>query len=452
MWRSLLNISFYGGFAMNSYATEVKGTLFQLINSLSDVSYLFCKNPRTDFTRNRKLTFKTMIHMMLTMEGSSLSKEMLEHFEFSTDTPTVSAFNQQRKKIMPEAIDFLFHEFNDFYPGTKKYEGYNLIACDGSDINIARNPDDEDTYFQSTESDKGFNQLHLNAFYNILERRYTDALIQPGRKENEYSAMAAMIDRSKVEGNTIVMADRGYESYNIFAHAERKNWNYLIRVKDKNSNGIVSGFKIPKQGEFDVTLNTILTRKQTKQVKENKDAYKIMPHKSTFDYLDLHNNKFYPMTLRIVRVKLAEGSYECLITNLDKVQFPPKKLKELYHLRWGIETSFRELKYAIGLTNFHAKKVNYIVQEIFARLIMYNFCELITTNVVIAQKATKHLYQVNYTMAIHICRYFFRALDDRRSPDVNQLIQRYILPVRMGRKDPRKVKVQSSVSFLYRVA
>lgn len=33
-----------------------------------------------------------------------------------------------------------------------------------------------------------------------------------------------------------------------------------------------------------------------------------------------------------------------------------------------------ELKYTIGLTNFHAKKVEYIHQEIFARLIIYNFC------------------------------------------------------------------------------
>ncbi|WP_374972327.1 transposase [Blautia producta] len=45
----------------------------------------------------------------------------------------------------------------------------------------------------------------------------------------------------------------------------------------------------------------------------------------------------------------------------------------MYGRRWGIECSFRELKYTIGLTNFHAKKVEYILQEIFAWLIIYNF-------------------------------------------------------------------------------
>lgn len=51
-------------------------------------------------------------------------------------------------------------------------------------------------------------------------------------------------------------------------------------------------------------------------------------------------------------------------------------------MRWGIETSFRELKYAIGLTGFHARKPDFIKQEIYARLLLYNYCELITTHVI----------------------------------------------------------------------
>ncbi len=37
---------------MNRYATEVKETLHQLVHDLSDASYLFSENPRSDFTRN----------------------------------------------------------------------------------------------------------------------------------------------------------------------------------------------------------------------------------------------------------------------------------------------------------------------------------------------------------------------------------------------------------------
>ena len=154
----------------------------------------------------------------------------------------------------------------------------------------------------------------------------------------------------------------------------------------------------------------------------------------------------------MIRFKISDNSYETIITNLDRSSFPPEEIKSLYHMRWGIETSFRELKYAIGLTNFHAKKTEYIAQEIFARLVMYNFCKMITLQVVIKQKPTKHCCQVNFTVAIQVCRYFFRYRDNAPPPDVEALIQKNILPVRKDRNDPRKVKPKSTVSFTYRIA
>ena len=120
-------------------------------------------------------------------------------------------------------------------------------------------------------------------------------------------------------------------------------------------------------------------------------------------------------------------------------------------MRWGIETSFRELKYALGLTSFHAKKVEYITQEVFARLVMYNFCEMITLHVVVQQKPTKYGYQVNFTVAIHICKKFFRD-ENVHPPDIEALIQKNVLPIRENRTDPRKIKFKKAVSFNYRVA
>ena len=55
-----------------------------------------------------------------------------------------------------------------------------------------------------------------------------------------------MTDRSKISDEVIVIADRGYESYNVFAHIEQIGWKYVIRVKDITSNGILSAMKLPK--------------------------------------------------------------------------------------------------------------------------------------------------------------------------------------------------------------
>lgn len=121
-------------------------------------------------------------------------------------------------------------------------------------------------------------------------------------------------------------------------------------------------------------------------------------------------------------------------------------------MRWGIETSFRELKYAVGLTSFHSKKKEYIIQEIGARLILYNFCEVITANVILDKCTKKHSYQINYKFAIHIYRYFISKRAEKSPPDVEALISKEILPVRPGRHDPRKVDHKKAISFLYRVA
>jgi Transposase DDE domain. len=383
------------------------------------------------------------------MESGSLKKELLDLFHYKADTATASAFNQQREKILPEALEFLFREFNKAFSQYRTYRGYRLLACDGTDLNIARNPSDQENYFQSKPGEKGFNQLHLNALYDLCSRRYIDAVIQPGRKSNEFRAMADMIDRCVYGHKTIFIADRGYESYNIFAHAEQRDMYYLIRVRE-SGRSMVSSFGLPQTDSFDRQVHLTLTRKQTTRARACSGLYKFLPVNSTFDYLD--QNDFYPITLRVVRFPLTIDTYECLITNLPKDTFPPDELKKLYGLRWGIETSFRELKYAIGLSCFHAKKVEYIQQEIFARLLLYNFCEIITTYVAIQQKDTKHAYQVNYTLAIHLCRQFLRFHADIFSPDVEMLIQKNLLPVRPGRSDPRKVKSKAAVSFLYRVA
>ena len=116
----------------------------------------------------------------------------------------------------------------------------------------------------------------------------------------------------------------------------------------------------------------------------------------------------------------------------------------------GIETSFRNLKHTLGLLHLHAKKVEFVLQEIFAKLTMYNFCELITQSVVIRQAQKTHTYKVNFSDAVHICRQFF--LGDVPPPILEAMLMRYISPIRPGRKDTRKLTQKSSASFTYRVA
>lgn len=436
---------------MNKLAKKLKGKLMNIINEMETHQYLFVKKWDKDFSRKRKLTFSTMMHLLLSMNGNTLNKELLDYFDYDVQTVTSSAFVQQRSKIPVSALEFLFKEFNNEIQVKKLYNGYRLIAVDGSDVAYAPNPKETDCYFQTSEGVKGYNLIHMNACYDLLNRTYIDAYIQPRRKFDEHLVFRAMIDRYKSENKTIFIADRGYESYNNFAHVNENGYNYLIRVKDLGSKGIIDSLGLPDT-EFDTDIERLITRRQTKEIKSNPDKYKFLPQSSKFDYLPQGDKGTYKIKFRAVRIKLDENKYECLITNLPREKFDTQALKELYKMRWGIETSFRELKYAIGLSNFHSKKAEFVQQEIFARLIMYNFCEMVTTDVIIKNKPRKHAYQANFTMAVNICKKFFRQKCFRTPLDVEALIQKYILPIRKNRQYSINKKSKSAVSFIYRIS
>lgn len=436
---------------MNEHPNAVKETLFSLIANMSKYPASYVKNPDKDFTRNRKLPFETVIKLLVSIGGNSIYKELLESQGYDVNTATASAFVQQRDKILPSALKYLFDEFTGSFAYARKYKDYRLFAVDGSNLSFAANPDDSETYFQTHPDKKGYNLLQLDAMYDLCSRIYIDARIHSPRRSNENKSFTDMVGCSDIKDKVIVIADRYYESYNNFAHIENKGWHYLIRVRDLGSSGLLTALPLPRGGEFDICFGRILTRKQTKVVKAHPGIYRYLPHSSPFDFID-DENAYYPISFRVVRIEIANGIYETLITNLHQSDFPPEELRLLYGMRWGIETSFRELKHTVGLVNFHSKKQAYVIQEIYARMIMYNFAEMITAHVVVLQTDTKHSYQVNFTISMHICRYFLRLYNNADPPDVEALIRKNILPIRLGRTAKRIIHTKAAVSFVYRVA
>ena len=443
---------------MSSQIRIVKEKLNLAITQLCETSWMFAKNPNCDFTRERKLPLREVVSILLCMEGGSLTAELLKYFGCSVDVATSSAFVQQRGKIDPSAFSALFDLFVQKTDKEKYYKGLRLIAADGSDIHIPTNPNDPESYFPPKENQCAFNLLHLDAMYDLLQHSYTDAILVGQRKANERNSLCDMVDRSALK-NVLVIADRGYEGFNLMAHIQEKKWHFLIRIQDVlTSRGIAAGLDLPNTEEFDVSVDLALTTKQTNEVKnlaKNRNKYRILTAGTSFDYLSATNRKhdptvFYHLPFRIVRFKITDGIFETVVTNLDTCQFSPDELKKLYNMRWGIETSFRELKYTVGLLHFHAKKVEYIYQEVFARLIMYNFTELVTSPVIIQKADCKYAYKANFSVAVHVCRQFF--LGNVSPPDVEALILRHISPIRPGRNRPRKMTVKHAVSFVYRVA
>ena len=132
---------------MKKSILSVKQKLDATISRFCEVSWLFSKKPGIYFSRKRKLPFRKMISAILSMEGGSLTSELLKYFGCSANIASSSAFVQQRSKISEEAFPMLFSLFIKKTDIPKRYKGLRLLAADGSDIQIPANPNHPDSYF-----------------------------------------------------------------------------------------------------------------------------------------------------------------------------------------------------------------------------------------------------------------------------------------------------------------
>lgn len=433
---------------------HAKRLLSTVIAEVTGTPERYCINPNRDFTRKRKISLQTIVSGIINMECKSLPNELIDMFKGSENMPSVSAFVQQRDKVKPEAFEAVFNKFtNKIAVDTVNMP---ILAVDGSDVRLPTNPDDKLTYLPGSKAQDPYNCLHINALYDLDRHLYRAALIQNGAQRDECTALQKLVDNSDIP-LALVIADRGYESYNNLAHIQEKGWFFLIRIKDGNY-GIKNGFDLPDEDCFDINIVLNLTRKQTNEVKElikDRNHFRYIAKSSPFDYLPQHSRKddplvFYTLKFRIVRFKLSEHYYETVITNLPVDKYPPEDLKKLYASRWGIETSFRDLKYTVGLLKYHSKKTACIRQEIFARLTLYNFVEVITSHVAISKKQRKYTYKCNFSVATHVCRLFLRG--QTSPPYVESAIAKCLVPIRPNRKRNRFVLGEVLQRFFYRVA
>ncbi|MCI8677956.1 MAG: transposase, partial [Lawsonibacter sp.] len=260
-----------------SIADMLKRTLERTITSGEDMTRSLGQT-----ARNQKLPPATLIKFLIAAEGGSLAKEL--HRAGIDATP--AAVSQRRRQIPPAVFRKVFRDFTTFSAygqPNRGYKGYRVLACDGTAVNMARNPN-VPSFVCNNSAPKGYNQLHLSPLFDIYDRTYFDAVIQPAPHKDEPGALVEMVKRNDFNRRTIIVLDRGYESYNVMAHLmNTPNVYFVLRVK--------------------------------------------------------HNHSAMREIARLPMLKL-----DCDIVD---------DLKEIYHRRWGIETSFRDLKYSAGLVNLH---------------------------------------------------------------------------------------------------
>ena len=410
---------------MNNFSSEVKQKLNSIIEDMSNNHWLFTQNPGHDFSRQHlgKLSFADTIRMIIGMSSS-----------FPSTT----------------------HQFKD---------DMCILAFDGCHVVYTTNATLIEDYNKPRLADyKGYNHMHLNGFVDVISKSFLDVVIQPGQHPDEREAMRSMLEHFIPDNpeKYIITTDRGYESYDNIFLCELKKLNYVFRVKaPSSSRSLLSSYisELPdEQEEFDVKIKRFFTNKKTNIMKEQSAVYHYMnPTKTIPHFEELLNGKsLHYIEFRVLKIKTGDESYEYIITNLP-YSFDINDIKECYHWRWGIEVSFRYLKHANGLLHFHSKKPEFLKQEIYANLTLYNFGIFLANEAAKEndkkkrKKTNKYQYSVDISTALKLARKYLIRKESNKKFDIISLIAKHVHAVKTEfRQFDRPLRGIGAIHFGYR--
>lgn len=322
----------------------------------------------TDFTRSRKLPFVSVFILIIKNSVKSLQC-MLNEFVLTNNldyTVTSGAFTKARKKLRHGAFVELNEGLTEIYyksDDIKKFNGLRIIAFDGSNI-ILPNEDEVREEFGTTRTANGtyeeigsYSRATLVAGYDVLNNMVVSATLGHS-KDHELTLATNMIANTKEDD--LLVYDRGFGSYMFMATLIKNKRKFVIRLSKASFGPAKSMFKDAAPDSRIVSIQ--------------------VPNAHRKAARDLGLDEF--INIRLVRVVLSTGEIEVLATVLfDTTKYPNSVFKELYNLRWGVETFFGKIKGRLNLENFTGKTVEAIKQDFWATIMISNLETIMTEDI-----------------------------------------------------------------------
>ena len=359
------------------------------------------------FVRLRKLSVQNLVYSLIVRRGLTIKMEMRGFMKIANPGVTISkpGYLKQRMKLNPAALEKLFKFHNkNFYsdPETEKYtlNGYLVLAADGSSVNIPTTPETLTRYGRALRrNEKTGAQMGIAGLYDVLNRMVVELSCHRSKFNEMAAAEAQIMKVRETIGEDIpfmVVMDRGYPSIPAIMRMIDAEIKFVIRLSSID-------FKREQLGmeSDDEDTDVLLTPGRRSRYKGTKYE-ELMTSRDSFP-------------LRMVRVwldaprKNGEESYEILATNLSRDEFPVECFREIYHMRWRIETAFQVLKDRLQLENFTGTKPVLLEQDVYSTVYVSNVCEDVARDIEHEQAERlkndyKHRMAVNRSLCIGILK------------------------------------------------
>lgn len=419
-------------------------------------------NPHA-FTRTRKLPPYRLMLQMFAQKGKTQLSELMNLYkdlDTNLDVSTVAFFNA-RMKFNPYALklmsrDFLSEIYDRENESFVKLNGYYVTAVDGSDFVLPSTDDNAMKYGRATnnsvnlEEDDYPVEGKLSVIYDCINKCIFDSEIgEYKHSERDFASKHLKSLKEIIRVPTITIFDRGYFSMRLVDQMIEDHQKFLFRLPKGVLNRYVDQVSCGEDKIFDVTFNRV----QTNDYREDrKFRMKLM-------------NTVYQ--LRIVKIPIVNADTgkideEILVTNLSQDEFDIEALKELYHLRWEIETAYNILKNKMKIEEFSGYRERLILQDIYACIWLYNIIMMriieINEENEIPEERYKYEMKRNINITIGIVKtYFVKSIILAGKEESVEyfntytgLINKYLVPIRPGRHYKRgKKKNKSRMSYRY---
>lgn len=323
-----------------------------------------------DFTRNRKQPFSAALLFMFNLLRKSLTVEIdgfvrylnLRFSSGRTESFTSSAFIQNRKKISPEVFDHLSGIIvANFYVADNDsltlFNGFRVLAVDGSRIALPFTEALKKRYGTTKNQFGEANvQARVSVLYDVLNDVALDASLD---NLSEGERDLALNHSHRWKKGDLIIYDRGYPSFDLIYEHVQLEVNCLIRVK-LTHNAAVAAFVAGGR-------KSIVTE--------------IRPQKNQ-SFKDKEYGRNSALKVRLLRVDLPGGEVEVLMTTLlDSQKYSAKMFKELYFLRWCVETFYDELKNKLKVEHFTGYSEVSIQQDFFCAIFISNLQSVIVNDI-----------------------------------------------------------------------
>lgn len=263
----------------------------------------------------------------------------LSHLGITKKCPTKSSLsyiNKKRKSIIFEEFYYGLYERLSIISDFKKIKfriKRKLLLLDSTLITLCSKLFPWARYSKS----KGAVKLHTLLDYEGCLPKYV--YISDG-KMADVSA-AKLID---IPHNSVVVADRGFECFDLFNKWDKENVTFVVRIKD--STGLI-GYK-EKELPDDKNQDILIDETVMLENKETRDKYnKKLRHVTIYD---AKNNT----------------TIELLTNNFT---WTAETISNLYKSRWQIESFFKELKTHLKIKTFIGTSQNAVEIQIWTAMI-----------------------------------------------------------------------------------